>query len=180
MKTIYLGGHGEWNMSDGYVELPKGCSISFYTEFSKNMFTSDMKDIIKGKFKGSVKSKIEQYKTCNNYTLHPDPANCTECRQILSDRNDSNLALVMFAGGRAWTLKEIFAWATEERLAVDFIWCACRFTGLKDAGGKAVGVNAAQGTWGDRDNQGKLVAPGGGQDPDLFYFNPTTKIVKNL
>jgi hypothetical protein len=180
MKTVYLGGHGAWTIKDGYAEVPKGCTISFYTEFSKNMFTSDMKAIIGGTFNGSVKQKIEQYKTCPNYTLSPDSVSYAECRTLLLARNDANLSLVMFPSGPDWTLKSIFEWASKGRIAADFIWCACRFTGLKDEGGKAIGVNGAQGTWGDRDNLGNLLPPGGNPNPDLFFFNATTKIVKNL
>ena len=49
----------------------------------------------------------------------------------------------------------------------NLVWCACRYTELKDVGGKKVGVNGAQGTYGDRDNQGNVGAG------DIF-FNPTT------
>ena len=179
MNTIYLAGHGTWNMADGYAEVPKGCSISFYTEFSKNMFTSDMKEVIGGTFQGAVKLMVGAYKTCPNYTLSADSASLDACRALLLARNNTNLSLVMFGSGPDMTLKEIFADAKARDLASDFIWCACRHTGLRDAGGKAIGVNGAQGTWGDRDNLGNLLPPGGAAT-DLFYFNATTKIVKNL
>jgi len=179
MKTLFLGGHGQWNISDGYTQVPVGCTISFYTDFSKNMFTSDMKDIMKGTYGGSVQQKIEQYKKCPNYTLSADPASHQECKDILVARNNANLGLLMFSAGPSWTLQRIFEKIAKNKLKVDMVWCACRFTGLNDAGGKAIGVNAAQGTWGNRNNLGNLVTPGGNPDT-LFYFNPTSKVVKNL
>ena len=181
MKTIYLAGHGDWKIKDEYVQVPAGCSISFYTDSSKNMFTSDMKDIIRGTYNGSVRQKVEAFKNCPNYTLNPDGASYNECKQIIISRNDPNLGLIMYPSGPSWTLKQIFDYVSKKGLSFEFIWCCCRFTGLKDAGGKAVGVNGAQGTWGDRDNTGKLVAPGTGSDPsNLYYFNPTSNQVKNL
>lgn len=161
------------------IEVPKGCSISFYTKFSKNMFTSDMKDIMRGTYPGSVQQKTEQYKTCPNYTLSADPVSFQECQNILIARQNANLCLIMFPSGPSHTLDNIFRSIERNNITIDMIWCACRYTGLKDAGGKAIGMNAAHGTWGDRNNLGKLVPPGGNPDT-LFYFNPTSKAVSHL
>ena len=38
---VVIGGHGGWTPADGYTKVPKGCSIAFYTEFSKAMSGED-------------------------------------------------------------------------------------------------------------------------------------------
>jgi hypothetical protein len=172
MSTIFLAGHGDWSTTDGYAKLPSRCSMTFYTEFSKNMFTADMLAIIGGTFTGTVKSKVGEYMTCPNYTLHGDTLNRAACQQLLTARNDPSLALAMWDNG-SMTLSDIFAYYDSQRASIDFVWCACRFTGLKDAGGKTVGVNGAQGSYGNRNAQGQL-APNGANIPDGFYFNPST------
>ncbi len=169
MTTTYLAGHGQWNLSNGYAKVPPGCSVTFYTEFSKNMFTADMKAIIGGTFGGTPKLTVEQFKTCPNYTLSGDPVSLVACQQLLAQRNDPNLAMIMFAAGQ-FSLSQIFEYFDTQRIETDFVWCACRYTALKDSGGKSVGVNAAQGTYGDRNNLGKFSANLGTEG---FYFNPS-------
>lgn len=176
MTTTYLAGHGEWSLANGYTAVPKGCSISFYTEAHKNMFTADMKAVIGGTYGGSVQLKVDEYKSCPNYTLHADPVSHQACKALLLGSNQPGLSLVMFSAGGPFTLAQIFDAFSKKQLATDFVWCACRYTILKDVGGKAIGVNGAQGSFGNRNNLGQLVLGGN----DNFYFNPTGHVVKNL
>jgi hypothetical protein len=170
MSTTFLAGHGQWNITDGYAEVPKGCSITFYTEFSKNLFTADMKAIIGGTFTGTPKLVVEEYRSCPNYLLSGDSVSLVACQQLLLGRNDPNLGLIMFNNGQV-RLSEIFAYFKKQNTQTHFIWCACRYTNLKDMGGKTIGVNAAQGTYGNRNNLGQLANNLG---TDGFYFNPST------
>lgn len=170
MSITYLAGHGQWNLRDGYTEVPAGCTITFYTEFSKNLFTADMKAIIGGTFAGTPKLVVWEYRSCPNYVLSGDSVSLAACQQLLTGRNDPNLGLIMFATGER-KLSDLFADYKARSAHTDFIWCACRYTSLHDAGGKAVGVNAAQGTYGDRNNLGQAAANLG---TDGYYFNPST------
>jgi hypothetical protein len=148
MATVFLAGHGSWATADGYTMVPRGCSIEFYTENAKNMFTTDMFDIVKGTYSGSSASKVSQFGSCPNYRLFPDIVNKTKLQQDL--QAGARLYMTDDAAGKP--LSDIFGQFPE---GTDFVWACCRFNTLRDAGGKSVGVNAGQGAAG-------------------YYFNPST------
>jgi hypothetical protein len=166
MGTVFLAGHGQWNIREnGFTRVRKGLSVTFYTEFSKNMFTADMLAIIGGTYAGSVKDVYAEGAEVPNYTLYPDTVNEPTCRQLIKSRNDPGFGLMMVIAGQTSTMEKLLSVLAPGTNAV---WCACRYTGLKDVGGKSIGVNAAQGTYGNRDAQGKLKSSG------AYYFNPGT------
>lgn len=178
MKTLFIAGHGAWDISNGYTCVPRGCSISFYTEFSKSMFSRDMIEIMSGTYRGTIQQRVEEYKACPNYTIHPDPDKYQGSHYIVNQRGN-NYRLLMNGGGPPTTLSEIFYGLSQNNIQLDMVFCTCRNTMLKDRGGRSVGFNAAQGTWGDRNSSGQLVLSGG--DPDkLFFFRLTNALVKNL
>ncbi|HTU67768.1 MAG TPA: hypothetical protein VMF52_17595 [Steroidobacteraceae bacterium] len=164
MGIVYLAGHGSWDIkSGGFARVPRNRTVTFYTEAMKNMFTTDMFDIIGGTYQGEVKQFYEPGQQVPNYTLHPDLLNEPRCNQLLAARNDPGISLVMLQQGVTLTLQQIMDTVPT---GTNLIWCACRHTQLKDVGGKKIGVNGAQGSYGNRDNQGNLGAG------DIF-FNPT-------
>ncbi len=168
MATVFLAGHGSWDVkSNGFTTVPKNVCVTFYTESMKNMFTSDMFAIIEGAYNGEVKQIYEPGQQIPNYTLYPDTRNEPRCRQLVKSRNQggSNYGLLMVVAGTTSTLEKLMSIMAP---STNIVWCACRYTELKDVGGKSIGVNAAQGTWGDRDAQGKLSSAG------AYYFNPGT------
>lgn len=163
MAIVYLAGHGSWNVKkNGFTRVPKGVTVTFYTESMKNMFTADMFSIIQGTFQGEVKQFYESGSQIPDYSLYPDTTNEAKCRQLLKARNEPNLALLMVNKGHVSSLKQLMSGMGP---GTSLIWCACRYTELQDKGGKSIGVNGAQGTYGDRDAQGQL---GQGE----YYFNP--------
>jgi hypothetical protein len=165
MSTVFLAGHGSWNVKDnGFCVVPKGVTVTFYTESMKNMFTTDMFAIIGGTFTGEVKQFYEPGSQVPNYTLYPDTQNEAQCRQIIKARNDKNFGLLMTVNGQVSDLKRLMSIMGP---GTSIVWCACRYTELKDVGGKSVGVNGAQGSYGDRSSEGKL-------GPGEYYFNPGT------
>jgi hypothetical protein len=172
MATVYLAGHGSWDVkSNGFTIVPKGLSVTFYTESMKNLFTGDMFSIISGSYKGEVKQIYDSAAQVPNYTLHPDTKNEAKCRQLLKARVDKarvhagaapKLGLMMPIAGQTTTLAKLMSIMGP---GTNVVWCACRYTELADTGGKSVGVNGAQGTYGNRNAEGKL---GKGD----IYFNP--------
>jgi len=172
MPTVYLAGHGSWNIAeDGFAVVPRGVTVTFYTESMKNMFTDDMFAIIAGTYKGEVKQLYEPGSQVPNYTLYPDTVNEARCRQILKARVERlrvhsgrtpPLGLMMPVAGQKSLLSQLMSIMAP---GTNLIWSACRFTELADTGGKSVGVNGAQGTYGNRDKQGRL-------GPGDIYFNP--------
>ena len=172
MPMVYLAGHGSWDIkTNGFATVPNGVSVTFYTESMKNLFTSDMFAIISGTYTGEVKQVFEPGSQVPNYTLHPDTTNEARCRHLLKTRVDKartdagvapKLGLMMPIAGQTSTLGKLLSIMQP---GTNVVWCACRYTELKDVGGKSVGVNGAQGTYGNRDKQGKL---GRGD----IYFNP--------
>lgn len=179
MKILFIAGHGEWHISNGYTYLPKGCSISFYTEFSKAMFSLDMVEILKGTYRGNIQQKIEQFNICPNYTIHPDPTKYLGCHEIINQRDTSSYHLIMNGDGPPMTLSSIFNSLTLNNIQLDMIFCTCRNTMLRDTGARSIGFNAAQGTWGDRDYNGRFTLtknnPG-----DLFSFRLTNAFSHHL
>ena len=166
MSTVFLAGHGSWDIkNNGFTTVPRGICVTFYTESMKNMFTSDMFEIIAGTYKGEVKQIYEPGSQIPNYTMYPDTLNEPKCRQLIKARNDKNCGLLMVVGGQTSTLQKLMSILAP---GTNVVWCACRYTELKDVGGKSIGVNGAQGTWGNRDAQGKLNNSG------EYYFNPGT------
>lgn len=169
MANIFLAGHGEWEINkNGFTRVPKGITVTFYTEFSKNMFTADMLAIIGGTYGGQPKDVYDSGAQVPNYTLYPDTVNEPQCRQLVKQRNDPNYGIMMVCAGATSTLEKLMSILSP---GTNVIWCACRYTGLKDTGGKTIGVNGAQGSFGNRDAQGNGSVIGG---TDLYYFNPTT------
>lgn len=172
MAMVYLAGHGSWDIkSNGFVTVPKGVSVTFYTEAMKNLFTADMFSIISGTYTGDVKQLYEPGAQVPNYTLHPDTVNEARCRQLLKARVDKyrkdagatpKIGLMMPIAGQTTTLGKLLGIMGP---GTNVVWCACRYTELKDVGGKSVGVNGAQGSFGNRDNQGNI-------GPGDIYFNP--------
>lgn len=173
MPTVYLAGHGSWNVkANGFTTVPKSVTVTFYTESMKNMFTADMFSIIAGTYKGEVKQFYESGSQIPNYTLYPDTINEAKCRQLLKERVERRrrqegaapkLGLMMVVAGQTSTLEKMMSIMAP---GTNCVWCMCRYTELADVGGKTVGVNGAQGTFGNRDAQGKLGV-------GAYYFNPS-------
>ena len=179
MKILFIAGHGEWKISNGYCYLPRGCSISFYTEFSKSMFSLDMIEILKGTYRGGIQQRIEQFQSCPNYTIHPDPEKFLGCHDIIKQRNAPNYRLMMNGDGPPMTLSSIFNSLSLYNIQLDMIFCSCRNTILRDTGGRSIGFNAAQGTWGDRDCNGRFTLTGNSPS-DLFLFRLTYAFAHHL
>ena len=166
MPTVFLAGHGSWNIkANGFTTVPKNVCVTFYTDSNKNMFTSDMFSIIEGTYNGEVRQFYEPGSQVPNYTLYPDTTNEAKCRQLIKARNDKTFGLLMVIKDQTSDLKRLMSIMAP---GTNLVWACCRGSELYDAGGKTIGVGGAQGTHGDRDAQGKLVTNG------FNYFNPGT------
>lgn len=166
MPNVFLAGHGSWNIkANGFTRVPKNVVVTFYTEPMKNLFTADMLAIIGGTYQGEVKDVYEPGSSIPDYTLYPDTVNEPKCRELIRARNDKDHGLLMVLAGKTSTLGRLMSIMAP---GTNLVWCACRYTELRDVGGKSIGVNAAQGTYGNRDAQGRFSSEG------AFYFNPGT------
>lgn len=164
MSTVYLAGHGSWDIKEGgFTTVPKGVCVSFYTDSNKNMFTTDMFSLISGTYSGEVRQLYREGSQVPNYTLYPDTQNEPQCRQLIKDRHDRDFGLLMVIGGQTSNLKKLMSIMGP---GTNVIWACCRGSELTRVGGRTVGVGGAQGTYGDRDGQGN-------PDENGFnYFNP--------
>ncbi|MFY9724189.1 MAG: putative adhesin [Bryobacteraceae bacterium] len=72
MATIFICGHGAWQVKDGYVTLPANTTMKFYTQNSKWMNSNDVFKLIQGTFTGPVRQECRPFKTCPNMRVFPD------------------------------------------------------------------------------------------------------------
>jgi hypothetical protein len=154
MAKVFLAGHGSWTIKDGYTTVPKGCSIDFYTDNAKNMFTTDMFSIVAGTYASAASSTVGEFKTCPNYRLYPDNTNSA----ALQNNIEANATLYMTNQVAGEKLSDIIG---RYPAGTQFVWCCCRYNDLKEAGGKSVGVNAGQNSGGYFFNPSQLKNTGG-------------------
>jgi len=69
--TIFLPGHGGWEVKDGFFDMPKGTTVKFYSQSSKLLQFSDVELILEGTYTGEVDTLVEEFKNAQNMTLHP-------------------------------------------------------------------------------------------------------------
>ena len=72
MRSIYLCGHGNWDPNDGFIFMPKGCSMIFYTHHAKTMYQDAVLQIVSGNYGGEPHQVVSQYMSVPNMRLSPD------------------------------------------------------------------------------------------------------------
>jgi hypothetical protein len=70
--NVYMCGHGAWVPKEGYVSLPAGSSITFYTHFAKLMLQDAVEEIVAGNYKGKPEAEWTQFMHIPNMTLYPE------------------------------------------------------------------------------------------------------------
>lgn len=119
----FMTGHGGWTVKDGYVDLPKGTSVSFYTENAKLMLSSDVYKIVDGSFAGEPTSVIGEYRQCQNMTLYPDDAVYVGPTDAALLRNPDAAQCRVYRVAAQKKLSDIIA---NELAGHQIIWCCCR------------------------------------------------------
>jgi hypothetical protein len=156
---VYLAGHGGWNVVNSkypYAKVPRGTSISFYSENNKALPTMSVAEIVSLSMNGLLgdsNGDFQQYKTCPNYTLYEDTSykkgvwDALGCLQFpdgtpLCTGIGSDGVACMDSGSPTHLCNGILA---DGRVAGnEVLWLACRVTQLAPKGGEALGVNVNQ------------------------------------
>ena len=159
--TIFLCGHGEWEPKNGFVDLPKGCSITFVVHFAKTLPTKDMFTLCRGTYPNEPDRIVAEFHSCPNMTWKVDEdAVIDHCIALAANNHGAQPAEVLFPNSLAslldkdgaLTLGKFFrkrAPTIHERVMlygeVKFIWASCSALAMnRTARGGIIGVNAQQ------------------------------------
>ena len=141
---IFLCGHGNWIPDNGFFNLPKGCTMTFYTHHAKTILQDATEKIVAGQYKGEPENVIGEYKLCPNMLLSPDSQDNIDetnaARKLNPDKN-----VIAFFAKNAITLDRLLknsagnieSWRMKYG-GVDFVWNCCRYVNLP---GKITGVH---------------------------------------
>lgn len=142
MKTIVICGHGGWAPLDGYAQVPKGCSIAFYTDFSKTLAGDEANQIAAGTYPHAPKQVIQEFKVCPNFRFYPENTIAEKEAIIALKGADRELLFTWDATGRP--LKHLFE-TLNPTAEIAFHWACCLYTQLNQTPGSAQkGINLTQ------------------------------------
>ncbi|PCJ46496.1 MAG: hypothetical protein COA99_02765 [Moraxellaceae bacterium] len=146
-SNVFFSGHGIWKPSYGYVQVPRGVTIHFYTLFAK-MFRDGMAEkILKGE-PTEIERTHEEFCQVPNMRLTPLGSFGTQrdARWLNKDYWGQNSMVMGLREGEEMFLKEFFLDCKREMLQGDHLvirWLSCsQLVGFHVAGGKGYGVNA--------------------------------------
>ena len=159
--TIFMCGHGNYAVNNGYFTLPKGCSLEFVVNHAKLLPTDDMYKVCEGTYGAASDRTIGEFGTAPNMTWTADEAYKIDiCRKKLQANPKVKLGAAIFPndyagqldGSQAITLKQWFtvnAEAIRNTVAsygnVHFVWNCCSALSLKASNqGADIGMNAGQ------------------------------------
>jgi hypothetical protein len=149
---IYLCGHGNHHMENGFFTLPKGTTVTFYTLAAKLIHQKDTEAIVTGKADLTAARVVEEFRSCPNLTLTCDSEKDKNATLVAfkdnPNRDNCKLFfvndLVKGAGDDSQlsvNLKEI----VEASPGHDFIWACCYHIPLqKTLLGSKYGMNVIQ------------------------------------
>lgn len=145
---VFLHGHGSWAPSMGYVTVPKGCSVSFYTHFAKLLNATMVRQILGGTYAGDLDRVIGEYKSVPNVRMSSLTGG-----QIMNANNWFNgigAVLHMLPASPPvvrMTLQELMDECMQTiDDSIDFHWLCCQSLTLNQQGGRALGLNASDRT----------------------------------
>lgn len=143
---LFMCGHGAWAPDDGFTEVPKGCSVTFYTYNAKTMLQGAVNEIVSGRYTGDYHQKVEEYKQVQNMTLYPDdePLRKSTQKELLKNPDpDTNC----FFTKTPTTLEQFFK-VYGDQIAklggIDVVWTCCRFVDNKGEKTGVEGFNATE------------------------------------
>jgi len=137
MGTIFLCGHGGWTPNDGYTTVPKGSSITFYTQHAKLLKGGDDYKLIAGTFTSPPDSVLGPYRSCPNMRLYPDDPDVITMSESM---RRPGTELFWSNDPNGMLLSTIF----NNKPGNAFIWACCRHVALREAGGEKVGFNLVE------------------------------------
>jgi hypothetical protein len=160
--AVMLIGHGGWEVrgTPAYAQVPRGSSITFYTENFKLLYVSNAAEIVSMSQMFSdaePNDTVGEYRTCPNYSLYrlEEPIRSTlvgltadmGTPLFVGDDVSDGVQLCTDADGTTCEsgihrCEGIFAHPAVQ--GQEIYWIACRHVDLAEVGGGAVGVNQAQ------------------------------------
>jgi hypothetical protein len=157
---IFMCGHGSYTPDNGFVIVPKGTTVKFYSHFMKTVLKPDTEQLVSGQYAGEPHQVIEAYHNCPNMTLHPPDSNeHIAGKENARSMNPNKDNILVYFTDDDITLKEFFdnnkdilEDISRKFGGIDIKWACCRATKFKGSHRKLadeVGVNAI-----DRFNQG--------------------------
>lgn len=156
-RIVFLHGHGGWKPQDGYTKVPKGCSISFYTHFAKLLNQTMVVKIMDGTFNGELDRTVGQFGSVPDLVMSNLPQ-----AQLTSQENrffagigqptpngDQPVLCTLPAAPptHRCSLATLMNHVRENMTGeIEFRWLCCQSLGLKQVGGRALGLNASDRT----------------------------------
>ena len=136
MRTIFLCGHGNWDPNQGFTDMPKGCSMTFYTHHAKTMLQDAVEQIVGGTYTGEPRQVVPEFKAVPNMRLSPDSdENVLDTWKALSENPLQNATLWFVQS--ATTLKDLFKSRAQriwrmvaQHQGIAFHWTCCRYVDM--------------------------------------------------
>lgn len=142
---VYIHGHGKWKLESGNFSLPRGCKVTFYTQFAKTLMPTEAMQILEGTYNEEAEREIGEFRNLPNLSISPLSDNQWN-KAITKWQGGSNTAHLLWSPMARTTLKDAVD-AVRKTHGLDgtyhFHWVCCQALDLKNTelGGK-VGVNA--------------------------------------
>ena len=176
--NVFIAGHGSWPGKAGYTQVPKGCTVRFYSEFNKGITPQQGAGIISGQNAIPAVRVLKEYQSLPNmvistlgqaetdllggaFTPGPNQDRLLYIQGAVvyeEDEKNFRLSRVMRRFARAYTGSTF-----------DFHWTACSYPDLyKTPGATAAAVRAQIKTPGAR----QLVGPSTGAMTDGKFSMP--------
>lgn len=129
-ERVVICGHGASRPGAGamFATVPRGCSISFYTDFGKTLGGDDADAIAAGTYARQPIHVIGEFKTCSNLLYTP----LTDAEKADIENNKPAGTILVFATSPAGTsLEDLFrVWGSTKR-QFEFHWACCQALQLK-------------------------------------------------
>lgn len=144
MTDVLIHSHGSWSPSDGYFQLPAGCSIRFFTQFAKTLMPVDAYAVLAGSYTGAIEREIGPFHTVPNLKCSPiSNGQRQKAQQKLQGGTRDGL---FYSTSQPRLLKDVVAACIRHvghGVELRFDWVCCQALRLKPtARGGASGVNA--------------------------------------
>ena len=131
--TIFLCGHGSHDPENGFVSVPKGCSVTFYAHYMKTVLAPQTEKLVSGSFQGEPHNVVEEFHTCANQSLHPPTGSQVQDKYAALTQNPNKENCTIFFAEQTITLGQFFSdYGDQLRVfvnrygGVNLVWSCCR------------------------------------------------------
>jgi hypothetical protein len=134
-ERVVICGHGASRPHvSAYTTVPKGCTISFYTEYAKTLAGTDGPMIAGDTLGRAATSTLGEFKTCPNLMYFPLSAS----EKLGFENAKAASTILTFCDQAAgYSLEQLFTgWSASGR-KFDFHWGCCQALQLKNSGTSA-------------------------------------------